>query len=109
MQNNQASNIRQGYFLNKDCPTLLNQAIAWIPQSTIATLVNKGWVNIYKNDKKIQVLLQTHDALSGQFLITDLTAENRIKKHMSVELPYRKPLIIPVDLQTSLKSYGDCK
>jgi DNA polymerase I-like protein with 3'-5' exonuclease and polymerase domains len=99
----------RGWFLNKDCPTLLNQAIAWIPQSTIAILVNKGWVNIYKNEKNIHILMQVHDALAGQFLITDKTAETRIIKHMSIELPYKKPLTIPVDISTSLLSYGDCK
>jgi DNA polymerase I-like protein with 3'-5' exonuclease and polymerase domains len=98
----------RGYFMNKDSPTLLNQAYAFIPQSTIAILVNKGLVNIDQKEKDIQVLLQVHDALAGQFKTTDLDAPNRIVKHMSVELPYKRPLVIPVDITTSAKSYGDC-
>lgn len=99
----------QGWFLNKDCPTILNQAIAWIPQSTIAILVNKGLVNIEKKEKDIQVLLQVHDALAGQFKDDDKTAPDRIIKHMSIELPYKKPLIIPVDISYDKRSYGHCR
>lgn len=98
----------RGYFINKDCPTLLNQAYSFIPQSSIAVLVNKGLVNIDQKEKDIQVLLQVHDALAGQFKSTDSNAPARIVKHMSVELPYKKPLVIPVDITTSAKSYGDC-
>jgi DNA polymerase-1 len=98
----------RGYFMNKDSPTLLNQAYAFIPQSTIAILVNKGLVNIDQKEKDIQVLLQVHDALAGQFKTTDLDAPSRIVKHMSVELPYKRPLVIPVDITTSARSYGDC-
>lgn len=96
------------WFFKKDDPTILNQAYATIPQSTIAILVNKGWVNIYKNEKDIQVLLQVHDALAGQFPVTDIEATNRIIKHMGIELPYKDKLIIPVDITTSRLSYGHC-
>lgn len=98
----------RGYFINRDCPTLLNQAYSFIPQSSIAVLVNKGLVNIDQKEKDIQVLLQVHDALAGQFKSTDLDAPRRIVKHMSVELPYKKPLVIPVDITTNTKSYGGC-
>lgn len=101
----------RGWFLNKDCPTILNQAIAWLPQSTIAILVNKGLVNIWENEKKegIAVLLQVHDALAGIYSIEDKEAEKRIIKHMTIELDYKKPLVIPVDFSYSNLSYGDCR
>lgn len=101
----------RGWFLNKDCPTILNQAYAWIPQSTIAILVNKGLVNIWENENKkdIATLLQVHDALAGIYSLEDEEAEKRIIKHMTIELDYKKPLVIPVDFSYSDKSYGDCK
>ena len=96
------------WLLDKTCPTLLNQAYSLIPQSTIAILCNKGLVNITKKETNIQVLMQIHDALAGQFISTDLEAPERIIKHMSIPLPYKNPLTIPVDISTSTISYGHC-
>lgn len=96
------------WLLDKNCPTLLNQAYALIPQSTIGILVNKGLVNVYKNEKDIKVLLQIHDAIAGQYLKTDLDAPERIKKHMEIILPYEKPLVIPADISVSELNYGCC-
>ena len=131
----------RGYFLNKSDHTLLNKAYAWIPQSTIGIMVNKGLVNIenernflgntYNSSRQaealkvlhleetfncfgkgtiapIEVLMQVHDSLAGQFQTNDLTASERIVKHMSIELPYPTPLVIPAEISTSVKSYGDC-
>lgn len=97
------------FFLDKNDKTLFNKAYATIPQSTIGIMVNKGLVNIDKCEKNIQVLMQVHDSLAGQFLSTDLKAPERIKKHMSIELPYKEPLIIPAEIAISTKSYGACK
>ena len=101
----------RGYFLDRSDTNLYNKAIAWIPQSTIGILVNHGLVNIdlKENPKKVQVLLQTHDSLSGQYLKTDLTAADRITKHMEIPLKYQKELIIPAGIAISEKSYGDVK
>lgn len=101
----------RGWFLDRTDKNLYNKAVAWVPQSTIGILVNKGIVNIAKkeNPENVQVLMQTHDSASGQFLSTDLTAAERITKHMSIELKYKKPMVIPAGIATSTKSYGDCK
>ena len=100
----------RGWFLNTNDPTLLNKAIAWQPQSEVGILTNKGLVDIEKNEKgKIQVLLQTHDSVSGQYLKSDTLAKERIVQHMTRTLPYKVPLTIPVDTEVSDKSYGDCK
>jgi DNA polymerase I-like protein with 3'-5' exonuclease and polymerase domains len=100
----------RGWFLDKTDKNLYNKAVAWVPQSTIGILVNKGLVNIARKEKKedVQVLMQTHDSLSGQFRTSDLEAAQRITNHMSIELQYKKPLIIPAGIKTSTKSYGDC-
>lgn len=101
----------RGYFLDKSDHMLANKAIAWIPQSTIGILVNTGLVNIdtKENPKNVQVLMQTHDSLSGQFLKSDTGAADRIIKHMQIPLKYNKELVIPAGIAISEKSYGDCK
>lgn len=96
------------WLLDRKSPTLLNQAYALVPQSTIAILVNKGLCNIHYKEPKIDVLMQIHDAVAGQFLTTDLTAPSRIEEHMRIALPYKEPLIIPADISYSTLSYGHC-
>jgi hypothetical protein len=118
------------WLLDRKCPTILNQAYSLIPQSTIAILINKGIVNIFKNEtdmiftnsyntakqrvvNPIMPLLQIHDAAAG--IAKDLGDEenektlDRVKGHLTIPLPYTKPLIIPCDASWSRESYGDCK
>jgi len=86
------------------------EAIAWIPQSTVAILINKIWMNIYKNTQDIEVLLQVHDSLVGQYPIAEREkhlAAIRLASH--VVIPYDDPLIIPIGVKTSQKSWGDCE
>jgi uracil-DNA glycosylase family 4 len=97
------------YFFDRIEGTVLNQAAAWIPQSTVACLINRGYVNIHRDHKDIEVLIQVHDSLAGQFpsYLGD-DAVRRIVKSAEIELPYDDPLIIPVGVKTSDKSWGDC-
>lgn len=101
----------RGYFIDRSDKNLYNKAVAWIPQSTIGILVNHGLVNIHEKEevKNVQVLMQTHDSLSGQYLKSDLEAPNRITQHMMIPLKYQKELIIPAGIAISEKSYGDVK
>lgn len=114
------SNVRQfgfvenifGYrmwFFERHEGTLFKRAIASIPQSTVGCLINRGYMNIFRNEPQIKVLLQVHDSLAGQFPteITDY-AKAKIIEHCSVPLPYNEPLTIPVGLVTSEVSWGDC-
>lgn len=98
------------YFFDRIEGTIFNQAIAWIPQSTVGCLINRAYDNLYQNHKDIQVLLQVHDSLAGQFP-THLgnSATERILDSAKVVLPYQNaPLIIPVGIKTSERSWGDC-
>lgn len=98
------------YFFDRIEGTVYNQAAAWIPQSTVGCLINRGYMNIYRNLPDVQVLLQVHDSLAGQFPVH--LKEQRTKDIInacSVELPYADPLIIPVGIKTSEKSWGDCE
>jgi hypothetical protein len=85
---------------------MLPEALAWIPQSTVGIYINRIWQNIFNNLKPVQVLLQVHDSLAGQFP-TGFDPQ-LIKDQSQVVIPYDEPLIIPVGIKTSEKSWGDC-
>ena len=92
--------------------TVFKEVIAAVPQSTVACLINRGYRNIYDlydGQPNIQVLLQVHDSLSGQYpaIMRDM-AKAMIIRCCTIELPYKEPLIIPVGIKTSTVSWGDC-
>lgn len=83
--------------------------IAAIPQSTVACLINRAYKAIYDNEPSIQLLLQVHDSLAGQYPIeTRSQSIEAILKHSSIPLPYSQPLIIPVGVKVSTNSWGEC-
>lgn len=87
---------------------LLPEALAWVPQSTVGILINRIWTSFYENIPEVQVLLQVHDSLAGQFpthrrdYILPL-----MEKHSRIEIPYDPPLVIPTGVKTSTVSWGD--
>lgn len=89
---------------------VLPDAIAWIPQSTVGVTINKIWKGFYDTIPEVQTLLQVHDSLAGQFP-THLkqTVLTRMRECAKVTIPYDDPLIIPVGIETSEISWGDCK
>lgn len=98
------------YFFDRIEGTIFNQAAAWIPQSTVACLINRVYVKIYEELPEVQILLQVHDSLAGQFPthLGDWMAD-KIVKCAEIELPYPgDPLIIPVGIKRSTRSWGDC-
>jgi DNA polymerase-1 len=98
------------YIFDRIEGTIFNQAAAWIPQSTVGCLINRAYDTIFREHKDVQVLLQVHDSLAGQFPTKDMeSCVSRILKAAEVVLPYSDPLIIPVGIKTSTKSWGDCE
>lgn len=97
------------HFLERVEGTIFNRAAAWIPQSTVGCLINRAYVNIHRDLPEVQVLLQVHDSLAGQFP-TDREAEllPKILAAAHIELPYADPLVIPVGVKTSPLSWGHC-
>lgn len=97
------------------------EALAWIPQSTVALTTyrgglqlearywpeqqRRGWQPDPRNPEGI--LLQTHDSLNPQFHLSRCPSSNEIKKILEVKLLYPDPLTIPWDLKRSTKSWGD--
>ncbi len=96
------------YFLDRYSPKLLHEALAWVPQSTVALVTNKGLLNIENNLPEVELLLQIHDSLLMQ-APTHLCPEiyPKIRDEMLIPIPYEDPLTIPVNLAVSEKSWGD--
>jgi DNA polymerase I-like protein with 3'-5' exonuclease and polymerase domains/uracil-DNA glycosylase len=98
-------------FLDRlDGQSILNEAINWVPQSTVALTINHIYLMLHEQYPEVEVLLQTHDSLTGQYLVErreEALAAIRLCSG-SVVLPYADPLIIPVATTTSAVSWGDC-
>jgi len=87
---------------------LLPEALAWIPQSTVGLVINHGWLNIDRNLPEVQILLQVHDSIVGQYSkVFDPQIRPAIREQLLVEVPYDDPLVIGVDIAVSDKSWGD--
>jgi uracil-DNA glycosylase len=98
------------YFTDRIEGTIFNQAAAWIPQSTVACLINRAYVAIDAQLPYVEVLLQVHDSLAGQFpTVQGNHAIREIVRLAEIPLPYPDPLVIPVGVKTSDKSWGACK
>ena len=88
---------------------MLPEALAWIPQSTVGIYINKIWIAFYQNLPEVQVLLQVHDSLAGQFPTHRAsTLLPLMKEYSRIIVPYEDPLIIPVGIKTSIDSWGAC-
>ena len=89
---------------------LLPQALAWLPQSTIAILASKIHMAMEKQVPGLQIWLQVYDSVSGVYPTVHeeecLAAMNEARK---IVIPYVDPLIIPMGLKTSIVSLGDCE
>ncbi len=98
------------FFFDRMSPQTFHEALAWIPQSTVAIVTNKGLLNIYNNLKEIELLLQVHDSLVMQApKSTYPDILNSITKEMQISIPYDDPLIIPVTVAASHENWGEVK
>lgn len=112
-------------FLGRIGIQTLQEAQAWVPQSTVGLVINTGWDRInrrinqmnrfgrFMGKEHVKVIMQVHDSLVMMVKIADLKhllAE--IKDCMLVEIPYNDPLTIGIGYPAiSHKSYGqvvDC-
>ncbi len=87
-----------------------NEAVAWIPQSSVGQLINRALVNIDENLPEVELLLQVHDSLAGQFPShLGGEAERAILEQATVPVECRTgTLIVPMDIRTSKISWGHC-
>ena len=87
----------------------LPQALAWVPQSSVGVVINKAWDNIMNRVPGVEILIQVHDSLVGQFPTAQADAIiPQILEAARIVIPYDKPLIIPAGIKTSTVSWGDC-
>jgi len=97
------------FFFDRIDGTVYNQAAAWIPQSTVALLINRIWANIRESEPGITILLQVHDSLVGQYPLSKRDYYRaRLTELSRVPVPYADPLVIPTGFKTSTTSWGDC-
>lgn len=86
-------------------------AVAAIPQSTVACLINRGWKRLWEREPEVEVLLQVHDSLMGQFPSVRPELREKIVECCTIALPYRwkGECVIPVGCAVSDVSWGDCR
>jgi DNA polymerase-1 len=112
---------KKGYIENKFGARLYNfgrpnlpEFLGWLPQSTVAGVINRALVNVdgayQRGETSNQLLIQVHDSLAGQFLTSRKDEEIvKLRELAQVVIPYDDPLVIPVGINCSEKSWGDCK
>jgi DNA polymerase-1 len=102
---------RRQYFDRIDA--ILPEALAWVPQSTVALCINKGWHQLEKSGLPVTIMMQVHDSIIGQFHRRELEANPQfptlITETMQVTIPYEDPLTIPVSISISSESWGKVK
>ena len=86
----------------------LPDMLAWIGQGTIACAINRALINLRKVPNA-QLLLNEHDSTVGQTPEERWAATKPLVRaaFMDVVIPFEEPLVIPPELKTSLKSWGD--
>jgi len=93
---------------------LLPEALAWIPQSTVALTTFYGAQAVDNalnvNEEKVEWLMQVHDSLVFQVKSNDTNVVlPLVAKLLPFAIPYDRPLVIPWKLALSTKSWHDCK
>jgi DNA polymerase-1 len=97
------------YYFDRPDDAMFREAIAWLPQSTVALYINRIWMNLFERFPHIWILLQVHDSLVGQFpTCRKEECLRQLGEASQIVLPYADPLIIPVGIKTSERSWGDC-
>ncbi len=98
------------YIFDRIDKQLLPKAVAWIPQSTVGNYINKIWNAFDAMIPELQVLLQVHDSLAGQFPTHRRSyIIPKMNEAAQIYIPYDPPLIIPTGVKTSEVSWGDCE
>jgi DNA polymerase I-like protein with 3'-5' exonuclease and polymerase domains/uracil-DNA glycosylase len=88
---------------------ILPEALAWIPQSTIAIVASKVHMNMDALGV-VTVTLQCYDSVAGYFpTVLEEEALAGMFAATQVVVPYDDPLIVPMGLKTSTESWGECE
>lgn len=85
------------------------EALAWVPQSTVALTSFKGALALEKALPYVELLIQVHDSLVFQVPERYSHDVKPMIDALRVPIPYADPLTIPWGIAKSSVSWGDCK
>lgn len=92
----------------KPSKDLVGHGVPWLTQSTIALTINHAIVRCEDNIPEFQFLMQVHDSVLFQVPERDFSRLlPDLRLLLAVAIPYTDPLVIPVTLAASTKSWGD--
>lgn len=105
-----AFGFEKRFFDKRDNFNSLSEALAWIPQSTVAIIINKVWMRMEQLDSSnVYVTMQTHDSLNFEIRKTMVPQiALQIQECFNIVVPYDDPLVIPGTLGLG-KDYGNLK
>lgn len=90
---------------------MLPEALAWLPQSTVSILISLMQMAIedeLADQPDFSMIMQGHDSVIGQYLTTNEgLILPRFHSASKIAIPYPDPLYIPLELSTSLSSWGE--
>lgn len=90
--------------------SLFTEAVAWIPQSTVALVITRAAIELARQGGPAEFLMQVHDSLVCQWPYAQQEqALSDIRRAMEQTVPYDDPLVIPVGGKISTVSLGDVK
>jgi DNA polymerase I len=98
---------RRMYFDRID--SVFPEALAWVPQSTVAEVSFRGAIQLEKLCPWVQMLLQVHDSVVFQVPVERENALDEIRTALAMPIPYDTPLTIQWGLARSRVSWGDCQ
>lgn len=99
---------RQTFFGRVD--KALPQALAWVPQSTVAIVTAKAMDVIDLGFPSVEILLQVHDSIVGQLPIDrEPSLFDALLEAVRIPIPYDDPLTIPWGSKLSKYTWGDCE
>lgn len=89
----------------------LSEGLAFVPQSTVADVINRGLLNVWANMRdRVFLLGQVHDSLLMQVVLDDLpNSLQMLNENMRIVVPYPDPLIIPLEAKVSERSWGEVR
>lgn len=83
------------------------EALAWIPQSTVAINSYLGFLQLQERYVFVEELLQNHDSMTWQIPEDKIPPLADMVETLKVKTPYDDPLYIPWDIKCSRKSWGE--
>jgi len=91
--------------------SLLPEALAWVPQSTVAIVASKGAARIRRYLPWARNCLQVHDSVVFQIPNLRFSPSNMVtlKQLLEIVIPYPDPLIIPWEISISTTTWGETK